>query len=91
MAKIKPDHSVKLMDKSLLERAWKLAETMSKFATNGFKLTSRDKYEKRLATCEPCEFRVKKHCGLCTCWLPVKAAMDIAECDADKWDKTDDV
>ena len=48
-------------------------------------------YGARIAVCQTCEKYMKtfRVCGLCGCFLPVKARLDSQVCKLGKWDKSD--
>jgi hypothetical protein len=75
----------RLIEPGILLKGWNLAKTMAQFATSGFALTSREMYDKRLAICDACPMHRGHKCLACGCYLPVKAAMAVAECPDGRW------
>ena len=49
-------------------------------------LTTKNRREKRLATCKSCENYTKIHtCNLCGCFMPIKTYLKKSDCPANKW------
>ena len=72
---------------SLVGRGWAFTMSMLKFAGSRFAQATKEQYSERLEICDPCEFRKKNSCVLCTCYIPAKAVILVAECPKDKWPK----
>jgi hypothetical protein len=56
-----------------------------KIVHSGFKVGSELRILKRLDICETCPSRAGKRCGVCGCFIKLRAAMDIMECPLGNW------
>lgn len=46
---------------------------------------SKDEYKSRLTTCHSCEHLDDKSCGLCGCYVNLKAKWSTEDCPKNKW------
>lgn len=53
----------------------------------GHIITTDEKYEARIEICKTCEYfnPVSSRCKICGCFMKIKARLDAAKCDKDKW------
>jgi hypothetical protein len=63
------------------------AESFGKYAKTGFKNVSPEKKAERLNICNSCEhfINLTKQCGICGCFLSLKASWASEKCPTDKW------
>ena len=76
---------------SLMVRGWNFATAMSRYVGNGFKRSSPELLETRLAQCQACPKLENDHCKLCGCAcvaeniLLNKLALESEKCPLGKW------
>jgi len=68
---------------SLISCVWSFAKSMALFLATGIKLTTQVEYESRLKICDTCNERTKWRCRICGCFIPLKAAGVVWQCN--KW------
>lgn len=63
------------------------AEAVAAFVADGCLTVDRDEYETRLRICESCTRRAGLKCGLCGCFIHVKARGRVFQCpdDPPRW------
>ena len=72
-------------------RGWNFATAMARHATNGFKRSSPELLETRLAQCQACPELENDHCKLCGCACVAenrflnKIALESEKCPLGKW------
>ena len=42
-------------------------------------------YERRIETCDACEFKINERCSICTCYVKRKAKWTTENCPKNKW------
>jgi hypothetical protein len=55
------------------------------FVADGMTTVTKEQYEERMNMCGSCEHLEKATCGVCKCYLPVKAKMRSQNCPLNKW------
>ena len=55
-----------------------------KFMAYG-KIVDNDELKKRRIICKDCEFRMKKKCNLCGCYIKYKTRLSTESCPEKKW------
>jgi hypothetical protein len=76
---------------SVFIRGWNFASAMARYAASGFKRSSVDLLETRLAQCQACPELENDHCKLCGCAcvaeniLLNKLALESEKCPLGKW------
>jgi len=91
-----------MIETKIFERAVRLTneassffEAASEFAINGFKTTTPEQLEERLAICKGCEFWNPSgfggtgSCNKCGCSTQAKLRMSTSKCPIDKWGPVD--
>lgn len=85
------EHIVKRSkDYSLWSRPWNLLKSLRDFAADGCRTLSLEDYKKRLEICTECEQRERNKCGICGCYLSLKARGRAFRCPLDKWPRHED-
>lgn len=71
----------------LLERAASFVGAIADYAFAGFPAMPEGESERRLSICRACpEFKPEtSQCGVCTCYMNIKAHMATAACPLNKW------
>jgi hypothetical protein len=67
------------------DKAWNLIASGAAFVADGFRTVSADEYRHRLAICETCEHRDGPRCGLCSCFVAIKAKGRAWDCPDGRW------
>ena len=70
---------------SFLKQGWNLAQSLTDFVSDGFRLVSKEQYEERLKVCDTCDSRKGNRCLECGCQLAIKARGRAFRCPLDKW------
>jgi len=65
--------------------AWDLTKSLAAFAADRFRTVDADEYQQRLAVCDGCEERDGARCGVCHCYVAVKAKGKVWHCPVGKW------
>jgi len=95
---IKPAHQVDVAEiqyPSAKRMVGNLAQSMTQWVKNGFKLTPEDKLQERLEICKGCEFWDKEalggtgRCKKCGCSTQAKLRLSHEKCPIDKWGPVD--
>lgn len=68
--------------RDLLAKAYSASREIGTWAGAGFPVAHRDN---RLAICRVCEHFENNHCKVCSCFMPVKAALATSSCPLGKW------
>lgn len=71
--------------KTLTEKAASVSSAMVNFASQGFKLVSRETLTTRLTACQSCEKLERGTCLECGCVVSIKARMGTEGCPLKKW------
>ena len=73
---------------SFLEMAKTFTSSVADFIKKGAPIVSKPVYVNRLATCNSCEYLIRKsmRCKSCGCLLQTKARMETAHCPLGKWE-----
>lgn len=74
---------------SVKKRAWNLTKSLAQFASDGFRLASKDEYGRRMFICDQCDRRSENWCRECGCNLSVKVRGLAFECPIGRWNKSD--
>ena len=75
---------------SMLTMIKNFAKDSAEFIKQGAPMCSEEEFEARMNTCRACpEVTDEDKCGICGCYMPVKAGWKTTECPADpkKWGK----
>jgi len=64
---------------------WTFVKAQAKFAADGFQCVDQAEYDRRRAICEACEHLTGTRCGVCGCFVSLKAAGRVWTCDEGKW------
>tara|TARA_R100000231_G_scaffold35832_1_gene31782 strand:- start:210 stop:434 length:225 start_codon:yes stop_codon:yes gene_type:complete len=70
---------------SLKDQVFSFARSASKYVASGLDDVAKDVYEQRLQICNTCEDREGRRCGVCGCYLSMKAKWKTEECPNKKW------
>ncbi len=70
---------------SLFRMAITATASMAKFVASGFKTISKESRDKRLQTCNSCEYHTGVRCRLCGCWTSKKTWLPYEQCPIGKW------
>jgi len=83
---IEVEHTIKRSkDYSLWSRPWNLLKSLRDFTKDGCRTLSVDDYKRRLDVCTACPQRERNKCGICGCYLSLKARGRAFRCPLDKW------
>lgn len=81
-----PERTVKRSrEYSLWSRPWNLLKSLRDFAADGCRTLSLEDYKRRLDICTDCEQRERNKCGICGCYLSLKARGRAFRCPLGKW------
>ena len=69
----------------ICKQAWNLTKSLADFASDGFKLVTKEEYAARLVICDSCEYRRNTRCSKCGCNLAIKAKGRAFKCPENKW------
>lgn len=67
------------------QKLWNISQSLAEWAAEPGNV-SKEAYEKRLQTCNDCPFLRDTSCGICGCFIAVKAKAKAWHCPAFKWD-----
>lgn len=74
---------------SLLSKATSFIKDTAEHIVGGAKNVSEEEFERRMGVCNSCIHLVKEKdkdiCGICGCYMNVKAKWKTAECPKNKW------
>tara|TARA_R100001594_G_scaffold148874_2_gene205166 strand:+ start:207 stop:464 length:258 start_codon:yes stop_codon:yes gene_type:complete len=72
---------------NIIKKGFSLANSLLRYAREGFPNVSQDIYEQRMLTCNSCDDLDKKMstCKLCGCYVEYKARMETESCPKNKW------
>lgn len=72
---------------SLLSKAINLVKGTAEHVVSGAENVSKEEFKKRIDICNSCIHFVgkKEICGICGCYMSVKAKWKTSECPKDKW------
>ena len=72
---------------SAVKRGFSLAQSLLRYAREGFPNVAQDVYEQRMVTCSGCDDLNKERatCNLCGCYVEYKGRMKTESCPKNKW------
>ena len=75
---------------SFLDKVKSVIKDTTKHVFDGATLVSKEEYLKRAEICNSCVHFIKKDnsCGICGCWMEVKAKWRTSKCPKEKWGST---
>lgn len=73
--------------KGLASMAWDLTKSLAAFVSDGMKLVDAEEYRRRLSECDACPHRTGQRCGLCGCFVALKAKGRAWQCPDGRWEK----
>ena len=70
-----------------LQLAKNIIKDTTTHVANGSKCVQKEEYLRRAEICDSCVHFIKKSntCGVCGCWMHVKAKWETSTCPKDKW------
>jgi|TARA_R110002020_G_scaffold294284_1_gene510139 hypothetical protein len=85
--KARDDHGY-IKTPSFIEMAKSFTKSAADFIKSGAAIVDKTTYVNRLATCNSCEYLIRKsmRCKACGCLLETKAKMETAYCPLGKWE-----
>lgn len=81
------DESIKVPP--MLEQASSLMSSVAKWSFSGCTRVPLEVQENRLNICNNCEFKKFDKCGVCGCFLKIKASWITEKCPLGKWSEHD--
>tara|TARA_R100001594_G_scaffold139074_1_gene183170 strand:+ start:398 stop:634 length:237 start_codon:yes stop_codon:yes gene_type:complete len=78
---------MKVIKPSFLSMVKSIAKDTANWVKNGAKKVSKEEYIRRAEVCDSCVHFIHKSntCGVCGCWMDVKAKWKTTKCPKDKW------
>ena len=72
---------------SFVDKVKSIVKDTTKYIASGARNTTKDEFLKRAEICDSCVHFIHKTttCGICGCWMHVKAKWKTSKCPKGKW------